>query len=353
VARVSDLELASRLSFFLWSSLPDDELLDVASRGQLKSPAVLEHQVRRMLADRRATALISNFAGQWLYLRNLQQSRPDTQEFPDFDDSLRQAFRQETELLFGSIMHEDRSVLDLLTADYTFVNERLARHYRIPGVYGSRFRRVPITDDARKGLLGQGSILTVTSYPNRTSPVRRGKWILENLLGTPPPPPPPNVPPLKDQAGAARPKTMREQMEAHRANPTCANCHKLMDPLGFAMENFDGVGAWRVKDGRTPIDASSQLADGTTVDGVVSLRNALLRRPNMFVGTMTEKMLTYALGRGATSTDMPAIRQIVAQSATSNYRFSSVVLGIVNSVPFQLRMKPVPDRADAATRATR
>ena len=353
VAKVSDIELASRLSFFLWSSIPDDQLLSVASSGQLSNDATLEREVRRMLADPKSKALVNNFAGQWLYLRNLQQSRPDTQEFPDFDDSLRQAFREETELLFTSIMREDRSVLDLLTADYTFVNERLARHYGIPGVYGSHFRRVPVTDEARKGLLGHGSILTVTSYPNRTSPVRRGKWILENLLGTPPPPPPPNVPPLKDQAGAARPKTMRAQMEEHRANPTCANCHKLMDPLGFAMENFDGVGAWRVKDGGTVIDASSQLADGTSVDGVVALRKAVLRRPEQFVGTMTEKLLTYALGRGLVSNDMTAVRRIVGAVAASNNRFSALVLGIVNSVPFQMRMKPLPDTESAVTRTAR
>src|SRR6185503_13696361 len=236
VSRVSDVSLASRLSFFLWSTVPDSELLTLAGQGRLREPAVLEHQVRRMLRDSKAKALASNFAGQWLYLRNLQQSRPDTQEFPDFDDSLRQGFRRETELLFDSIVRNDRSVVELLTADYTYVNERLARHYGIPGVYGSQFRRVAVTDEARKGLLGHGSILTVTSMPNRTSPVRRGKWILENLLGSPPPPPPPNVPPLKDQNGSDKPRTMREQMEEHRANPVCANCHRLMNPLDFAME---------------------------------------------------------------------------------------------------------------------
>lgn len=353
IARISDVELASRLSFFLWSSLPDDELLDVAARGQLRTPGVLSRQVKRMLADSRARALVSNFAGQWLFLRNLQQSHPDTQEFPDFDDSLRQGFRRETELLFENIMKEDHSIVELLTADYTFVNERLARHYRIPGVYGSRFRKVPVTEEARKGILGHGSVLTVTSYPNRTSPVRRGKWILENLLGTPPPPPPPNVPPLENAAAGSRPKTMREQMLAHRANPTCANCHRLMDPLGFAMENFDGVGAWRVKDGPSVIDATSQLADGTNVDGVVALRNSLLRRPDMFVTTATEKLLTYALGRGLVYYDMPAVRRIVNDAGTGGYKFSSIVLGIVNSVPFQMRMKPYPDGEDPALRAAR
>jgi mono/diheme cytochrome c family protein len=352
-ARISDVELASRISFFLWSSGPDDELLDVASRGQLRAPGMLARQVKRMLADPKASALVSNFAGQWLFLRNLQQSRPDTQEFPDFDDSLRQSFRQETEMLFDYLMREDRSILELLTADYTFVNERLARHYRIPGVYGSRFRRVTVTDPTRMGILGHGSVLTVTSYPNRTSPVRRGKWILENLLGTPPPPPPPNVPPLAESAGGSRPKTMKAQMEAHRANPTCANCHRLMDPLGFAMENFDGVGAWRVKDGPSTIDATSTLADGTKVDGVVSLRQAVLRRPDLFAATATEKLMIYALGRGLQYYDMPAVRKVVETSRPADYRFSSLVLGIINSVPFQMRMKPYPDGADPSVRAAR
>jgi hypothetical protein len=353
VARLSSIDLASRLSFFLWSSIPDDRLLAAGIDGTLNDPAVLERQVRRMLLDPKATALGANFAGQWLFLRNLQQSRPDTQEFPDFDDSLRQGFRQETEMLFQNIQRDDRSVMELLTADYTFVNERLARHYGIPGVYGSQFRRVAVTDEARKGLLGHGSILTVTSMPNRTSPVRRGKWILENLLGSPPPPPPPNVPPLKDQGASDKPKTMREQMEEHRANPVCANCHRLMDPLGFAMENFNGVGAWRTKDGPTPIDASSQLADGTKVNGVVTLRQALTRRPERFVGTMTEKLMTYALGRGLVASDMPAVRQIVSSAAPNNYRFSSIVLGIVNSVPFKMRMKPGTENPAATTVAAR
>jgi hypothetical protein len=348
VSRVSDVSLASRLSFFLWSTVPDSELLTLAGQGRLREPAVLEHQVRRMLLDSKAKALASNFAGQWLYLRNLQQSRPDTQEFPDFDDSLRQGFRQETELLFDSIVRNDRSVVELLTADYTFVNERLARHYGIPGVYGSQFRRVTVTDEARKGILGHGSILTVTSMPNRTSPVRRGKWVLENLVGTPPPPPLPDVPPLKDQSGSERSQTMREQMEAHRANPVCASCHKLMDPIGFALENFDGVGAWRAKDGASPVDASSQLADGTNVSGVISLRQALVARPERLVNTITEKLLTYALGRGLGPSDMPAVRRVVGDAARSNYRFSAIVLGIVDSVPFRLRIKPFPETDKAA-----
>jgi hypothetical protein len=335
--RVNDLELASRLSFFLWSSIPDEPLLALASRGKLRDPAVLEQQVRRMMLDRRAQALVSNFAGQWLYLRNLKNVVPSKDQFPEFDDNLRQAFQRETELLVESVMHEDRSVLDLLTADYTFVNERLAKHYGIPNVYGSQFRRVPVASDARRGLLGHGSILTVTSQANRTSPVLRGKWMLDNLLGSPPPPPPPDVPPLKDNAERERPLTMREQMEEHRANAACASCHKLMDPLGFALENFDAIGAWRTTDARSPIDPSSQLADGTKVDGPVALRQTLLRHPDAFVGTMTEKLLTYALGRGLEPYDMPAIRAIVRNANHDNYRFSSIVLGVVNSTPFQMK----------------
>jgi hypothetical protein len=337
--RISDLELASRLSFFLWSTIPDDELVAVAAKGKLKDPAVLEQQVRRMLADSRADALVSNFAGQWLYLRNLRGFEPDKNEFPDFDDNLRQGLQRETELLFTSVMREDRNVLDLMTADYTFVNERVAKHYGIPYIYGSQFRRVPVTDEARKGLLGQGAILMVTSHADRTSPVVRGKWILDNLLGTPPSPPPPNVPALKDNADDGLPHSLRERMEEHRANPACASCHKVMDPLGFALENFDAVGAWRTSDEGARIDASGQLADGTKIDGVVSLRRALLKRPETFVSTMTEKMLIYALGRGLSPYDMPAVRAIVHNASEQNYRFSALVLGIVNSVPFQMRTK--------------
>jgi len=339
VYRVSDLELASRLSFFLWSSIPDDELLTVASQGRLKNPQVLDQQVRRMLADPRSRALVSNFAGQWLQVRNLRSMAPNSNEFPDFDDNLRQAFRQETEMFFESVMREDRNVVDLLTADYTFLNERLAVHYGIPGVRGDQFRRVTLTDDARKGLLGKGSILLVTSHADRTSPVVRGKWILENLLGTPPPPPPQAVPPLKENEEGNKPLTMRAKMEEHRANPVCASCHKVMDPIGFTLENFDAVGAWRARDAGEPIDASGQFVDGTTVDGVVTLRHALLKRPDVFVRTMTQKMLTYALGRGVEDYDMPAVRAIVRDSSKQDYRFSSLVLGIVNSAPFQMRMK--------------
>jgi len=338
VYRVNDFELATRLSFFLWSSSPDDELLDLAARGQLKQRAVLEQQTMRMLRDPRAEALVANFADQWLQLRNLRASIPDQNEFPDFDNNLRQAFRQETELLFDSVMREDRSILDLLTADYTFVNERLAKHYGIPNVYGSQMRRVPVADEARRGLLGQGAILMVTSHPDRTSPVLRGKWVLENLLGTPPPPPPPNVP-LLPEGAAAKARTMREQMEAHRANPPCAGCHKLMDPIGFALENFDAVGAWRTRDAGTRIDSSGELTDGTRVDGVTTLRNALLKRPEVFVGTFAEKMLTFAIGRGLDYRDQPAVRAIVRQAGAANNRFSAVVIAIVESAPFQMRRK--------------
>jgi mono/diheme cytochrome c family protein len=335
--RVTDLELASRLSFFLWSSIPDDELLNMASQGKLKDPAVLDQQVRRMLADRRSDALVRNFAGQWLYLRNLPNSKPDGHEFPNFDDNLRQAFRRETELFFESIMRENRSIVDLLTANYTFVNERLARHYGIPNVYGSRFRRVTLTDQTRMGLLGQGSILTVTSYPNRTSPVLRGKWILENILGTPPPPPPPNVPPLKENDDTSKPRSVRELLEEHRKNPACAGCHAVMDPLGFSLENFDGIGEWRTKDHSGPIDASGQLADGTKVEGPVTLRQAVLKHPEQFARTVTEKLLTYALGRGLESYDMPVVRGIVRDAGRNEYKFSSLIMGIVKSTPFQMR----------------
>jgi len=336
--RLSDLELASRLSFFLWSSIPDDELLDAAVQGKLKQPAVLEKQVRRMLADPRSEALVNNFAEQWLYLRNLASANPDARTFPDFDDNLRQAFRRETEMFFESIMREDRSVLDLLRANYTFMNERLAKHYEIPNIYGSRFRRVTFgPDDHRGGLLSQGSILTVTSYATRTSPVIRGKWILTNILGTPPPPPPPNVPPLTEAADNGRILTVRERMAAHRANPACAGCHKLMDPVGFSLENFDAVGKWRSAESGAPVDAAGGLPDGSSFTGLDGLKQALLNRPELFVTTATEKMMTYSLGRGTEPFDAPAIRRIVQDSRSGDYKFSSLVLGIVNSVPFQMR----------------
>jgi len=340
--RLSDLEIASRLSFFLWSSIPDDTLLDVASKGGLKSPAGLDQQVRRMLSDAKSQAFIDNFVGQWLQLRNLKTKQPNSHEFPDFDDNLRTSLGTEAEMFVASIMREDRSVLDLMTADYTFLNERLARHYGVPNVYGTHFRRVTLKDETRYGLLGKGAVLMVTSHPHRTSPVLRGKWILENVLGSPPPPPPDVVPPFEEDAGAAKPKSVRERMEQHRRNPACASCHRMIDPAGLALENFDAVGAWRTKDGGTrgaPVDASGQLVDGTQINGVVELRAALLREPETFVRTLTEKLMTYAVGRGLTATDMPAVRTVVRDSARDQYRFSSVILEIVRSVPFQMRAK--------------
>jgi len=328
-------DLASRLSFFLWSSLPDDGLLKAAGEGKLKIPAVFDREVRRMLADPRSEALVENFAGQWLHLRNVRNVQPNSDEFPDFDDNLRESLARETELFFDSVVREDRSVLDLLNADYTFVNERLARHYGIPGIYGSRFRRVTLASEARRGLMGQGSILAVTSHAERTSPVVRGKFILENILGLPIPPPPPDVPPLKETKAGERPRSMREQMAEHRANPACASCHKVMDPVGFALENFDAVGAWRARDASGPIDASGDLVDGTKVDGVVGLRKAILARPEEFVQTLTEKLMTYALGRGLDYRDMPEVRAIVRDAAAENYRFSALILNIAHSPQFQ------------------
>ncbi len=343
VYRISDLELASRLSFFLWSSIPDDQLLRVAATGTLHTPAVLHKQVRRMLADPKSDAIIQNFAGQWLYLRNLKNFQPNSLDFPDFDDNLRQAFQKETELFFASVMREDRNVLDLMTADYTFINERLAKHYGIPNIYGSHFRRVTLTDEARKGLLGKGAILMVTSHPDRTSPVVRGKWVLENLLGAPVPPMANNVPPLsEDPNRGGRILTMRERMEEHRKNPTCAACHKIMEPIGLSLENFDAVGAWRTRDGGTlgtPIDSSGELLDGTQVDGVVTLRQALLRQPDLFVSTVAEKLMIYGLGRGLSASDMPELRRIVRDAAGRNYRFTSLILGVVDTAAFQKRMK--------------
>jgi mono/diheme cytochrome c family protein len=337
VYRISDLELASRLSFFLWSSIPDDELLDAAIAGQLSQRPVLKKQVRRMLADRRSHSLVTSFAGQWLHLRNLEAMTPDLRRFPDFDDNLRQAMRQETQSLLAAVLREDRSVLDLLKADHTYLNERLAKHYGIPHVYGTRFRRVPLADDSeRGGLLKHGSILTVTSYATRTSPVIRGKWILENLMGTPPPPPLPDVPALKDNTVAAN-LTVRERLSEHRAQKACASCHDLMDPIGFSLENFDAVGRWRTIDEGQPIDASGGLMGGEAFVGVGGLERALLKRPEIFVGTLTEKLLTFALGRGIEPYDAPAIRQIVRDAKADEYRFSSLIEGIATSVPFQMR----------------
>ena len=339
VYRLRDMAMASRLSFFLWSSVPDEPLLALASQGKLQDPAVLEQQVRRMLADPRASALVDNFAEQWLFLRNLKNSAPNMETFPDFDDNLREAMKQETKLFIGSIMKEDRSVLDLLNADYTYVNERLARHYGIPNIYGSQFRRIAVTEDARRGLLGQASILTVTSYPNRTSPVQRGKWVLTNLLGIPPQPPPPNVPALQENADGGKPHSLRERMEAHRQDAVCAGCHKVMDPVGFALENFDAIGRTRTKDEGAAIDASGTLFNGSRVSGAADLRAVLARQPDVFVGVLAERLLTYALGRGVEYYDMPTVRKIVKSASGNQYRFTALVLGAVASPAFQMKQK--------------
>jgi cytochrome c551/c552 len=336
--RLTDLDLASRLSFFLWSSIPDEQLREAAVRGVLQEPAELERQVRRMLADPRAESLVNNFAGQWLYLRELKNARPDS---PDFDANLRSSLQRETEMVFRTIVQEDRSVVDLLDSDFTFVDERLARHYEIPGVLGSRMRRISLPEDSpRRGLLGQGSILTLTSAANRTSPVVRGKWILENVLGAPPPQPPPGVETnLEKDPEQVKATSLRQRLELHRASPTCAACHRLIDPVGLALENFDNTGKWRTMDGKTPIDASSQMADGTKINGPESLRRALLARSDVFVTVMAEKLLTYATGRAMRPEDMPAVRGIARSMAQSGNRFSSMVLGVVRTPQFQMRTK--------------
>jgi mono/diheme cytochrome c family protein len=338
--RINDTALASRLSFFLWSSIPDDELLTLAIAGKLHEPAVLEQQTRRMLADPKAAALVTNFAAQWLYLRDLKSAKPDDSLFPDFDDNLRQGFQRETELLFDSLLRENRSILDLIDADYTFVNERLAKHYGIPGIYGPGFRRVRVADDARRGLIGHGSFLLVTSSANRTSPVIRGKWILENLFGSPPPLPPPDVPAFEERPTATA-KSVRERIEEHRRSPTCAGCHKIMDPIGLALENFDAVGRWRTQDEGVAIDTSSQLVDGTPLTGPASLRAALLDRSDAFVASFTEKLLMYGVGRETSYADMPVVRAIVHDAASQKYRLPDLILGVVNSVPFQWRVDDV------------
>jgi hypothetical protein len=338
--RVRDIDLASRLSFFLWSSIPDDELLDLAERNELHKPEVFEKQVRRMLADERSRNLATNFAAQWLHLRNLESITPDLRLFPDFDDNLRKAFRQETELFVASVFRDDQSVLDLLQADYTFLNERLAKHYGIPHVYGSRFRRVELGADLQRGgLLRQGSILTVTSYATRTSPVLRGKWVLENMLGSPPPPPPANVPALKETTVAAS-LPIRERLAEHRASASCASCHRLIDPVGFALEQFDAVGRWRTRDEGRPVDAAGGLPDGSEFDGVAGLEKALLQRPDLFVRTLTEKLFIFALGRAPEEADAPAIRKIIRDARAKNYRFSALIVGLTASVPFQMRRTP-------------
>jgi hypothetical protein len=339
--RLSDLELASRLSFFLWSSIPDEELLDLAARSRLRDQGVLAQQVRRMLADQRSAALVSGFGAQWLNLRNIRAVKPDVNLFPEFDENLREAFGRETELFVESQLREDRGVGELLTANYTFLNERLARHYGIPGVHGSHFRRVTVGDGVRGGLLSHGSLLTVTSHATRTSPVLRGKWILDNVLGAPPPPPPPSVPPLPESGeGGSQASSVRGRLERHRNNPVCASCHARMDPLGFALENFDGVGRWRARgEGDTPIDTAAVLPDGTTFDGPSELRALLVSRRAEFAATVATKLLTYALGRGVEYYDLPAVRAIVRGAASTDYRWSSIVLGIAESVPFQMSVK--------------
>ena len=338
---LSDLEIASRLSFFLWSSGPDDELIDLAVAGRLNDPAMLEQQARRMLADPRSVELVRNFAGQWLRLGDLGSVVPDAIEFPDFDENLREAFQQETELFVESLIREDRGVLDLLGAGYTFVNERLAAHYGIANIYGSHFRRVqldPETAERRGGIIGHGSVLTVTSYPNRTSPVLRGKWILNNILGTPPPPPPADVPDLPDRGEDGRPATVRDRLARHRESPVCSVCHAQMDPLGLALENYDAVGRWRTTgEANLPIEASGALPDGTAFDGPGGLRSLLLGGRERFVGTVTEKLLGYALGRGPEFYDRPSVRAIVGQAASGDYRWSSIIVGIVKSEPFRMR----------------
>jgi hypothetical protein len=349
--RITDLELASRLSFLLWSSIPDDELIEVASRNQLHTSPTLERQVRRMLADPKADALVDNFGDQLLYLRNLPATSPDGVFYPNWDDELRSSFHRETELLFESVIKEDRSVVDLLTADYTFLNERLAKHYGIPNIYGSQFRRVSLGPDLayRRGLLGQGSVLSLTWVQNfRTSPVKRGVWVLENILGTPPPEPPPNVPPLEDSKGDNKIMTLREQMTIHRKMEPCASCHKLMDPIGFALENFDADGTWRTKqggDGGVPLDTSAVLWDGAKVNGPIELRQALLRYSPQFVRMITEKLMTFALGRGVEYEDMPVVRSIVRDADKDDDRFLQILMGIVKSVPFQMRTKEAEERA--------
>jgi hypothetical protein len=349
--RLSDLEIASRLSFFLWSSVPDDELLRAASEGRLKDPRTLEQQIGRMLADERSQALVENFAGQWLWQRNMRTHAPDTNIFPEFDENLREAFQTETQLFLESQLREDRPVTDLLTADYTFVNERLARHYGYEGVYGSHFRRVTQPDRRRAGLLGQGSVLTVTSYAHRTSPVVRGKWLLENILGAPPPPPPANIPALRENDEKGKPASVRERLEEHRNNPICSSCHARMDPLGFALENFDATGKWRtVGEGGTGIDASGTLPDGTRFNGPAEFRTALLAHRDEFVGTLTEKLLTYAVGRGVEYYDMPEVRKILKSANAKENRWSALIAGVVNSTPFSMSVVPQQAPANEARR---
>jgi hypothetical protein len=348
VYQLSDVALASRLSFFLWSSIPDDELLALAEQGKLSDDAVLDVQIERMLRDPKAVALVDNFVSQWLFLRNLRSINPDTRTFPNFDDKLRQAFRAETEMFAQSIIRDDQPVTDFLDADYTYVNDRLAQHYGIPNIYGSHFRRITVEDESRRGLLGQGSVLTVTSYPNRTSPVLRGKWLLENLIGAPAPPPPPDVPDLPENVAGTATLSVRERLEQHREDPACRGCHAVMDPLGFSLESFDGIGHARVRDAAGPIDSTGELADGTPIAGVNDLRRVLMDKPEVFVDTLTEKLMTYALGRGLTHKDMPIVRSVTQGAAEDEYRFSALVKGIVRSAPFRMKHGATTDVSLAA-----
>ncbi len=343
--QVDDLDLASRLSFFLWSSIPDDELLALAERGELSDPDVLKQQTRRLLADPRSRALVDNFVSQWLRLRNLDDQERESAEYPEFDENLRESFRTETEMFVESTIRDDKSLLELLSANYTFVNERLARHYSIPNIYGDRFRRVTFdADHPRGGLLGHGGLLMVTSHPNRTSPVLRGKWLLESILGAPPPEPPADVPGLPDRGEEGEPQSVRQRLERHRENPVCSSCHAPMDPLGFALENFDAIGSWRdTSEAGEPIDASATMPSGASFDGPAGLRDVLLGRGDSFVRTVTEKLLAYALGRGLEFSDQPSVRQVVQNAADDNYRWSSVIVGIVESAPFQWRRSRTAD----------
>ena len=352
VYRLTDIDLASRLSFFLWSSIPDEPLLDAAARGALSTPAELDQQVRRMLKDPRSEALVNNFASQWLTLGKLAGVVPDVDAYPEFDENLRDAFREETRLFVGAQLREDRGIGELLTANYTYVNERLARHYQIPNVYGSHFRRVTFNDGRRGGLLGQGSILTVTSYPNRTSPVLRGRWLLDNILGAPPPAPPPDVPPLPENS-AGRPRSIREQMEAHRKNPACAVCHVRMDPLGFSLENFDALGKWRTSSDDLPVDASASLPDGTKFEGIDGLRQLMAGHQEDFARTLTQKLLAYSLGRSIEPADFPTIRQVARNAASGGYRWSSLIMGIVRSTPFTMSTTRTSEQTPVSTTAVR
>jgi Protein of unknown function (DUF1592)/Protein of unknown function (DUF1588)/Protein of unknown function (DUF1585)/Protein of unknown function (DUF1595) len=336
VFALNSIDLASRLSFFLWSSIPDDQLLDVATKGRLTDPVVLDQQVQRMLRDPKAQALVDGFAMQWLQLGRLSGVVPDVDEFPDFDENLRDAMQQETKLFVGSQLREDRSIVDLITANYSYINQRLARHYRVPEIYGSRFRRVTFNDGVRGGLLGQASILATTSYPNRTSPVLRGRWLLETLLGAPPPPPPPDVPPLKENGADGERHSVRERLDAHRRNPGCAVCHVRMDPLGFSLENFDALGKWRTTSDGVAVDASASLPDGSRFDGVTGLRKMLVTHREDFVSTFSDRLLAYALGRGTDASDAPAVRRIVRDTAAQNHRWSAIVRAVVHSTPFTM-----------------